>query len=174
MYDRFLPDNHAIYIELKQSTKHTTISTILSKLQPYDVCEGLDKNEHTCSKCVDPSSVPYSSDVIRHTAPIKPEKYEEDGPPFQACIFLRSANCELLCDHTSCSSCTMQERSILGQEKKAEMKSSQPLQDKAPLSKSSKDRLVATVQKQRITCKELEGVLLIRKRRFQRTASLDR
>lgn len=53
----------------------------------------------------------------------------------------------------------MQERSILGQQKKAEMKSSQPLKNKAPLSKLSKERLVATVQKQRITCKELEGRL---------------
>ena len=33
----------------------------------------------------------------------------------------------------------------------------EPLKSNAPLSSSSKERLVATVQKQRIVCKELEG-----------------
>ena len=97
VYNWFLPDDHVIYSELKRSVKHTSISTIISKLESYEICEGLNKNEHTYSKCEDASPSCSPSSVIRHTIPIKPENYEEDGPPFQACIFLRSLDCELLC-----------------------------------------------------------------------------
>ena len=99
----FLPDNHAIYSEFKRSIKHTSISTIMSKLESF---EGIIKNELAFSK--DPSPSCSSCCVVRYTVAVKLEHYEEDGPLFQACIFLKSPDCELLCGGTSCSNCSSQ------------------------------------------------------------------
>ena len=159
VYNWFLPDDHAIYIDMKRSVKHTSISTIISQLESYEICAGLNKTELTYSKCEDPTATCSSSSIIRHTVPLKPEHYEEDGPPFQACIFIRSLDCELLCGDSSCSSCTKQEKSFSKQKEKSKGQPPIPLKDKAPLSRSSKERLVATVQKQRIVSKELENRL---------------
>ena len=159
VYNWLLSDDHTMYSELKRSLKHTSISNIMAQLEGYDICEGLDKNELTYSKCEDPSPTHSSSSVIRHTVPINPEHYDEDGPPFQAHIFLRSPDCELLCRDSPCPKCSMHEKSIHKPKEKSHVQPPQPVKDKAPLSRSSKERLVATVQRQRIVCKELEGRL---------------
>ena len=79
---------------------------------------------------------------MRHTIPIERQHYEEDGPPFQAKVFIRSEQCEL----------------SLGKMKENKAKQAvEPLKSNAPLSGSSKTRLFATVQQQRLVCKELEG-----------------
>ena len=156
VYHWFLPDNHPIYTEYARSLKHTTISTILSQLEGYEICEGLDNNELTLSKCEDPA--PTSSGVIRHTVPLKLEHHDEDGPGFQARIFLRAPDCELVCKDVPCTNCQEKERQLISNlSKKSCAESREPLKDKAPLSKASKERLVATVQRQRVVCKELEG-----------------
>lgn len=43
----------------------------------------------------------------------------------------------------------------------------EPLKSNAPLSGSSKGRLVAAVQKQRLVCKELEGRIAEKKKEIQ-------
>lgn len=82
VYNWFLPDNHAIYNDMKRSVKHTSISTIMSQLENYEICAGLNKSELRYSKCEDPSPTCILSSIIRLTIPLKPEHYEEDGPPF--------------------------------------------------------------------------------------------
>ena len=131
----------------------------MSELERYEICAGLNKTELAYSKCEDPTATCSSSNVIRHTIPLKPEHYEKDSPPFQACIYIRSPDCELLCDDSSCSSCSKQEKSFSKQTEKSKVQPPVPLKDKAPLSRSCKERLVATVQKQRIVCKGLESRL---------------
>ena len=68
-------------------------------------------DEHVNAICEDPTPACGSSSVMRHTIPIERQHYEEDGPPFQAKVFIRSEQCELLCNDISCSSCVKQERS---------------------------------------------------------------
>ena len=106
---------------MKRSVKHTSISTIISELESYEICAGLNKTELTYSKCEDPTATCSSSSVIRHTVPLKPEHYEEDGPPFQACIFIRSLDCELLCGDSSCSSCTSKKSLLVSRKRKAKV-----------------------------------------------------
>ena len=101
MHQWFLPDDHPIYTEFARSLKHTTISTILSQLETYEICEDIDQNELTLSKCEDPNPTvenpgPTSSGVIRHTVPLKLEHYDDDGPSFQARTFLRAPDCKLV------------------------------------------------------------------------------
>ena len=97
VYNWFLPDSHPIYNNHKRSLKYTTISTLMSTLEGAEICEGLTKDEHANAMCEDPSPSG-SSSLMRHTIPIERKHYEEDGPPFQAHVFIRSENCELLCD----------------------------------------------------------------------------
>jgi hypothetical protein len=169
VYNWFLPDSHPIYNNHKRSLKYTTISTLMSTLEGAEICEGLTKDEHANAMCEDPS-LSGSSSLMRHTIPIERKHYEEDGPPFQAHVFIRSENCELLCDDILCSSCMKQERS-LGKMKESNAKRTvEPFKSNAPLSSSSKEILVATVQKQRIVCKELEGRIAEQEKEIERNS----
>ncbi len=157
VYNWFLPDDHSIYNDHKRSRKYTSISTILSTLETAQICEGLSKEEHINALCEDPTPISGPSSVMKHTIPIERKHYEEDGPPFQAHVYIRSENCELLCSDIACPSCSKLE-STLGKMKESKAKQTlEPLKANAPLSISSKERLVTTVQKQRLVCKELEG-----------------
>jgi hypothetical protein len=51
----------------------------------------------------------------------------------------------------------MQDKVVQRPKEKSHVQPPQPVKDKAPLPKSSKERLVATVQRQRIICKDLES-----------------
>jgi hypothetical protein len=105
-----------------------------------------------------------TSRVTKHTVPVAPELYSDDGPPFKVKVFARSENCSVLCnleDQELCSSCS----SVLKCGKKSAvetttMKSAEEataLKDKAPLASCSKERLIATIKKQRVKCKDLES-----------------
>ena len=118
---------------MKGSVKHTSISTVMSELESYEICAGLNKTELAYSKCEDPTATGTCSscNVIRHTIPLKPEHYEEDGSPFQASIYIRSPDCELLCGDSSCSSCSKQEKAFSKQNEKSKVQPPVPLKDKA-------------------------------------------
>ena len=129
----------------------------MSTLEGAQICEGLIADEHVSAVCEDPTPACGSSSIMKHTIPIERQHYEDDGPPFQANVFIKSEQCEFLYNGISCSSCLKQER-FLGKMKENKAKRAvEPLKSNAPLSGSSKARLVATVQQQRLVCKELEG-----------------
>ncbi len=69
------------------------------------------------------------------------KSYEDGGPSFQTTVFLRSHNCEVLCEYSKCTFCEGAEKSLLKNTKATK----------------GKERLVATVQQQREIVKELEG-----------------
>ena len=94
---------------------------------------------------------------MRHTIPIEQMFYEEAGPPFQAHVFIRSEHCQLLCNDISCSDCVKMEKSLGKTKKNTAKRATEPLKGNAPLSGSSKERLICTVKKQRLVCKDLEG-----------------
>ncbi|CAB4007563.1 Hypothetical predicted protein [Paramuricea clavata] len=157
VYNWFLRDDHYIYSDHKRSLKFTSISTLMTTLESARICEGLNKEEHIVSLCEDPSPTCGSSSVMRHTIPIERKLYEEDRPPFQTRVFIRSEHCELLCNDISCSKCIQKEKSLCKMKSSTSKKTTEPLKGNAPLTGSSKERLIATVQKQRLVCKELEG-----------------
>ena len=77
----------------------------MATLQSAQICEGLSKEEHIVSLCEDLSPSCGTSSAMRHTIPIERTFYEEDGPPFQARVFIRSEHYKLLCNDISCSDC---------------------------------------------------------------------
>ncbi|CAB3991752.1 Hypothetical predicted protein [Paramuricea clavata] len=88
--------------------------------------------------------------------PIRPEEYEGNAPPFQATVFIRAQDCEMFTNSDHCSTCVDTEKHISQKKERLEKKTSEPVKSKAPLTTTSKSRLVATVQKQCLVCKELE------------------
>ena len=156
VYNWLLPDEHTFYLTNKRSVRHTTLSSILSSLEQFQLCNGLPVDEPFISVAVDPSSDNCFASIIRHTVPINREQYEANGPPFQTRVFLRSHDCHVLCDGDKCDNCVTREKSIQNSSKAKAVKEALPVPAKAPLSATSKGRLVATIQEQRVLSKELE------------------
>ena len=145
VYNWFLPEHHDTYKIYKRSLQFTTLSTLLSTVEGSQICDGLIRSE---LKEPTPS-------IVMHTVPLHMQHYEEDGPPFQTHVFMRSANCHMLCnDDPPRPSCTQEQNSL--RTVKAPKKATAPLKEKAPLCRASKSHLIATVQHQRLACKQLE------------------
>lgn len=156
VYNWLLPNDHSFYITHKRSVRYCTLSSLTSLLQELHLCVGLPVEEPFTSFAVDPSSDPCFGDIVRHTIPINPEKYDENGPPFQTKLFLRSHDCDMLCDVDKCTNCDIKQKALEKSRKVKATKGAQPVPSKAPLTATSKERLVATIQQQRVVCKQLE------------------
>ena len=120
------------------------------------LCVGIIVDDYN-SVAVIPSSNE-SGNIIHHTVPHNLKCYEESGPSFQATFFLWSNDCEVLGELSKCSSCKYAEASMVKKTQAARDKQpARPVKSKAPLTLTSKERLVATVHQQRVVVKELEG-----------------
>ena len=139
----FLPDNHELYLEHKRSLFYVTISTLCNTIQSFSVCSGLEHD-----------MLEISAPILTHSVPLLTEEYDEDGPPFQFDMYSRSKGCFVLCHSDQCSDCL----NVEGKSKKkpAPVKPPLPVKDKAPLAACSKERLIATIQRQRLECKDLK------------------
>ena len=91
--------------------------------------------------------------------PIIPDKYEENGPPFQSSIFIRDRDCEMLAENSPGLTCHETEQSLIKSKERSDKKTLELVKNKAPLSVSGKSRLVATIQQQHLVCKQLENRL---------------
>ena len=98
----FLPDTHEIYYEHKRSLFDISAPSLCKVVQSFSVCPGLPETLHA----VDP--IVGILQVTKHSVPIAPELYCDDGPPFKVKVFARSENCAVLfnlADQDSCHSC---------------------------------------------------------------------
>ena len=139
----FLPDDHELYLEHKRSLFYVTISTLCNTIQSFSVCSGLEQD-----------MLESSAPILTHSVPLLTEEYDEDGPPFQFDMYSRSKGCFVLCSSDQCSDCL----NVEGKSKKksAPVKPPLPVKDRAPLAACSKERLIATIQRQRLECKDLK------------------
>ena len=128
----------------------------MHSIQQLQLCSGVPAD--VCNLVtVTPSSNQFRN-IVHHTVPHNLKSYEDGGPSIQTTVFLRSHNCEVLCECSECAFCEGAEKSLLKNTKAAKGKEpTQPAGSKAPLILTSKERLVATVQQQREIVKELEG-----------------
>ena len=122
----FLPDTHELYYEHKRSLFHITAPSLCKAIQAFSVCPGLPE----IFDAVDP--IDGILRITRHSVPIAPELYCDDGPPFKVKVFARSENCAVLCnlaEEESCQSCLS---TFQTQQRKADIKStkkSMPVED---------------------------------------------
>ena len=151
-----LPESHQIYVEHKRLVTHLTIGTLTSLFSPFTLCPGLPQDEGILTQ--DP--VQGIFDVTRHTVPHCHDAYPNDVP-FSATVFIRSKDCLVLCGNSGemCESCSIMFTAKVKEQRRTSTKKSAVLPVKAPLSVSSKERLVTTVRHQRMQCKELESRL---------------
>ena len=155
-FNWLLPVDHNLYKEYKRSVSHATVSDVLNSIEQLQLCVGIIVDDYN-SVAVIPSSNE-SGNIIHHTVPHNLKCYEESGPSFQATFFLRSNDCEVLGELSKCSSCKYAEASMVKKTQAARDKEpARPVKSKAPLTLTSKERLVATVHQQRVVVKELEG-----------------
>ncbi len=155
VYNWLLPDEHTFYRANKRSVRYSTLSSILTTIIDLNLCGGLPVEEPFNSLAADPST-DCSGEIIRHTVPIKVEIYNENGCSYQAKTYLRSHDCDVLCDDAQCTSCEKVEKSLQKSSKAKAAKEALPVPSKAPLTATGRERLVATIQKQRVVCKQME------------------
>ena len=86
----FLPDTHDIYYEHKRSLFDISPPSLCKVVQSFCVCPGLPETLHA----VDP--IVGILQVTKHSVPIAPELYCDDGPPFKVKVFAMSENCAVL------------------------------------------------------------------------------
>ena len=139
----FLPDDHELYLEHKRSLFYVTISTLCNTIQSFSVCSGLEHD-----------MLEISAAILTHSVPLLTEEYDEDGPPFQSDMYTRSNDCFVLCSSDQCSNCLNVDGK--SRKKSAPAKPPLPVKDRAPLAACSKERLIATIQRQRLECKDLK------------------
>lgn len=88
-----MPNEHGICYEHKRSLFRVTISPLCTAAQSLSLSPGLPE---TLAHGVDP--VDGISAVTKHSVPIATKLYCHDGPPFIVDVFVRSADCTVLCD----------------------------------------------------------------------------
>ena len=158
-FNWLLPDNHSMYTNMKWSVQYSLLTSVSSTLEGLTLCKGLANNEITSPLLCDPNTTTDPTQIIRHTVPIRPDKYEDDALPFQATVFIRAQDCEVLSNSDYCSTRVDTEKSIYQKKERSEKKMLEPVKNKAPLTTTSKSRLVATVQKQQLLCNQLQSLL---------------
>ena len=120
----------------------------MSSLEHFQLCCGLPVEKPFISVATEPSSDNYVENIIRHTVPINREQYGPNGAPFQARVFLRSHDCQVLCVGDKCDNCGTTETSMQKSSKAKAVKEAQP-----------KNRLVATIHEQRVRSKQMEEMI---------------
>ena len=93
---------------------------------------------------------------MRHTAPIKPDKYEEDALLFQATVFIKAQEYEVLTNSDGCSTRVDNKKHIHQKKERSEKKMSEPVKNKSPLTTPSTSTLVGAVQQQQSTPESLD------------------
>ena len=90
-----------------------------------------------------------------------PEVYCDKSTPYQVSLYLRSADCFVLqtSGEDACDSCSKVFASEVKRQKRSVIKKATSLKEKAPLSGSGKERLIVTIQQQRIEAKGLKDRL---------------
>ena len=148
VYKWLLPDEHTFYLTHNRSVRHATLSSILSSLQQFQLCDGISAEDLFISVAVDPSSDHYFGNIIRHTVPMNQQQYDANGLHFRQ---------EYFYSHMIATSSVIVIRLTIVTIKKNPCKRKiHAKAAKEALSATSKDRLVATIQEEHVVCKQLE------------------
>ncbi len=128
-FNWLLPADHTLYKTYQRSVSHASISNVTHSIQRLHLCAGVPADVYNLV-AVTPSSNQFSN-IVHHTVPHNLKSYEDGGPSFQTTVFLRSHNCEVLCECSKCTFCEGAEKSLLKNRKAAKGKEpAQPVRAK--------------------------------------------
>ena len=151
----FLPENHELYKKNKRSMKNITVSNLVNACERYVLCNGTKPD--------------LSSKAIVHSIPNLPNHFSEHGEdaplkPYESCLYYRTESCYVLLDkdlipnsNQLCKTCTDHDDKLTQSIELTKQKLSVPAKPKAPISKTAPQRVILTLQAQRLKCKQLEA-----------------
>ena len=151
-YGWSLPDDHQMYLTYRRSLQNVTLSSLIAAITSCFICSGIRN----------PSLVKNVA-LLQHCVPKKfvlfPE--EDSSSPLCQTVYYRSSNCRTLTDDVpQCQSCKERESTevVLLERNKKTLQT--PAKLKAPLSKTSTERIKLAMQAYRIENKELQDQIV--------------
>lgn len=159
-----LPENHELYKKHYRSVKNVSIQQLLEEIMAHFLCNGVT-NRLLNSGDIKHHVIPKSHD------PLVEDDEGESSEAYHHDEYYRSTNCELLMpDAVSCQPCStisvIQEK----QKKAIQKRLATPSKPKAPVSKTSPERIKLALQEQRLKCTNLEKKLAEMKGEIQKAS----
>jgi len=142
-----LPDNHQIYKENRRSLRFSTVSSLLSSFNQYQICSGIDNA----------MNLPQSKLSI-HSIPLRFTVDPDSEHPNQSDQSHRSSLCSLLLlgdSDSQCLACISLQKTLRTEKKNLSKKIEQPASKFAPLSVTHPERIKKALIKEREMCKKL-------------------
>lgn len=143
-----LPHDHDFYIVYKRSMRNVTVSNLIAALTKRYVCPGID-NEFAAK----------SGAIIHHCIPKKFELFSDEDSmyPLNQIKYSRAETCMLLTDQPEkCENCKNTEGKELCSLKRKSNAMLLPAKAKAPISKTSSQRIILAMQEYRLENKDLQ------------------
>ena len=155
IYGWLLPEDHDIYKSSKRSMKNITVTNLIKQCEDYILCIG--------------TKADLSSKLIIHSIS-KSTKYlceneDEEKPlkPYENIVYYRRPDCSVLIKNGEydniCASCKEYNDGFNKTLKISTQKLMIPAKTKAPVSKTAPQRLLLTIQTQRLKCNQLQSEL---------------
>lgn len=161
IFQWLLPEDHEIYRKHKRSVRNTTLLNLVNEIKNYNVCQGVERST--------------DGRIIHHVVPLSCQDLDDDENneeiliPFRSKTFYRLRECEILlkCENNEpitkpnfiCLNCKSYKDSLLYQSNKKEKNIINPAKTKAPLSVTSKPKVVLALRQERLKCAQLTAEL---------------
>ena len=139
MFGHILPDDHIIYKINLRSVRNIRIQDLMSNIESYNICNGLNENIPT----TDPHVVPSETDIDN----LGSSKYN-------SITFYRSENCFLHNSGTKCSNCLLHEKDNCKKLKRQLKTINTQASKYAPLSKTHPNRRILVLEQK---CTDLQN-----------------
>ncbi len=130
-----LPVQHEIYQICKKSCKNVTLSSLISIVNGYTICCGILEIELT----------DFGS-FINHCIPKKCEATDTGISPLHQTEFHRALSCQILTATNQCNDCISCERKVAKGAKRKRDNLAVPAKLNAPISQTSTERVILTLQ----------------------------
>ena len=153
VYGWLLPDDHQIYKQWRRSLRNVNIMDLIGELNNLKLCIGLSS----------------SSGLITHAVQINCDPHFDDAT-YKCVYYYRHVGCSILTVDENCDTCLSYKKSVERCDKARNRRILEPARDRAPVSLTSPERLVLTLQSKRIKCRQLEEKLQKMERSLQRSS----
>lgn len=146
----FLPEDHILYKEYHRSMHNITVSTLIQKIESYQICNGVKTNE-------------IIGELKYHVSPtLLSHEGESESPliPFNSKITIRQQKCEIFIENEDqCYHCKENELKLNKSKNIKISIENTPAHANAPLSNTSHNRVVLALKQKRLECNELKKEL---------------
>lgn len=157
-----LPSYHELFSSYSSTVQNITLSQLIAQLNKYKLCQGMMNSEP-------------SNEIIKHVVPKHYSPFSNDGGVVNQTEFNRSSLCLLLlksaekCEHCEKLDTSIQSKTRKALKRKAET-ITKPAKLCAPISLTSPERIILTMQNQRSEIKSLKRDVEMLREELQKSA----